>query len=466
MIDTLSSIVGPAHVSSGPDTAAWARDWTGKYDGAPAAVVRPASTEEVAGVLRAAAGHGWAIVPVSGHTGLNGGAHAPGALLLSLDRMRAIRGIDTAARTAEVEAGVVLADLHAAAEAQELIFPMTFGAKGSARIGGMIATNAGGSNVLRYGSMRHLVLGLEAVMADGRVMRLMSGLHKDNTGLDLRQLLIGSEGTLGIVTGAVLKLAPKPRAFATAMVAAASLPAALDLLNRLKDASGGAVEAFEYMPDSFIARHMAHIRGAREPFAERHEVNLLVELGATAERDATPGPDGRIPLAALLEEELGAAFEAGLVRDATVAQSEAQRREMWARREAAAEVTFTGEAVVDTDIAVPLSAVPAFFDRVRPAVAALDPGATDLAVAHLGDGNVHYTVYPSREDAALMAAIREAVDDTAVGLGGSFSAEHGIGLSKLDALRRLKDPVAQDAMRAIKRALDPQNILNPGKTIP
>lgn len=466
MIETLSAIVGAAHVATGPDTAAWARDWTGKYQGAPAAVVRPAATDEVAAILRAAATHGRAVVPVSGNTGLNGGAHAPGGLILSLDRMRAIRGIDTAARTAEVEAGVVLSDLHTAAEAQDLVFPMTFGAKGSARIGGMIATNAGGSNVLRYGSMRHLVLGLEAVMADGRVMRLMGGLHKDNTGLDLRQLLIGSEGTLGIVTAAVLKLAPKPRAFATAMVAAASLPAALTLLNRLKDASGGAVEAFEYMPASFIARHMAHIEGAREPFAARHEVNILVELGATADRDAVPGPDGRVPLAALLEEELESALDDGLVLDATVAQSGAQRREMWTRREDAAEITFTGEAVVDTDIAVPLSAIPAFFDRVRPAVTALDPGATDLAVAHLGDGNVHYTVYPSREDPGLMAAIREAIDDTAVGLGGSFSAEHGIGLSKLGALKRLKDPVAQDAMRAIKRALDPQNILNPGKTIP
>ncbi len=466
MIDSLAAIVGPEHIATGIDAQPWARDWTGTYSGLPAAVVRPGSTEEVSAVVTAAARGGWPIVPVSGGTGLVGGGHAPGGLVLSLDRLRAVQEIDTAARTASVQAGVVLADLHAAAEARDLIFPMTFGAKGSARIRGLIATNAGGSNVLRYGSMRQLVLGLEAVMADGRVLSLMSGLRKDNTGLDLRQLLIGSEGTLDIVTATVLRLSPRPRAYATAMIAAASLPAALQLLNRLQGASGGAVEAFEYMPARFIARHLDRVPGARPPFAQPHDVNILAELGAVAARDAEPGPDGVVPLTALLEAELARALEDGLVREAVLAHSEAQRRDIWARREAAAEITFTGAPVVDCDIAVPLTAVPDFLERARQVVTALDPGATDLAVAHLGDGNVHYTVYPSRDDAAHKAALRAAVDDTALALGGSFSAEHGIGQTKLDALRRLKDPVAQAAMRGIKAALDPQGLLNPGKTIP
>ncbi|SLN22760.1 FAD-binding oxidoreductase [Roseisalinus antarcticus] len=464
MIEQLQAILGTPNVLTGTDTAPWARDWTGKYLGAPAAVARPGSTEDVSAVMAAAHANGWRVTPVSGNTGLNGGAIAPGELILSLDRMRTVRDIRPAARVAEVEAGVVLADLHGAVAPHGLIFPMTFGAQGSARIGGMIATNAGGSNVLRYGSTRALVLGIEAVMADGRVMSLMSALHKDNTGLDLKNLMIGSEGALGIVTAATLKLFPKPQAYATATVAAASLEAALALLTRLQDASDGAVEAFEYMPGRYIERHVARVAGAREPFDTRHEVNLLVELGAVAPRDTAAGPDGRVPLSALLEEQLGAALEDGLVQDAVVASSEAQRRQMWERREASAEITFGPEPIVDTDISVPLDRVPDFMGLVQTRVLAFDPGARDLVVGHLGDGNLHYTVYPS--DESLGPRIREIVDDTAVEFGGSFSAEHGIGLSKLGALRRLKDPVAQDAMRAIKAALDPKGILNPGKTIP
>ncbi|KAA9005245.1 FAD-binding oxidoreductase [Histidinibacterium aquaticum] len=464
MIDELRALLGPDRVLTGAETAPWARDWTGQYEGQPLAVARPGSTEEVAGVMRLAARAGCPVTAVSGGTGLVGGGITEGGLILSLDRMRRIGPVNRAARTVEVEAGVVLQDLHAAAEAEGLIFPMTFGAKGSARIGGMIATNAGGSNVLRYGSMRRLVLGLEAVMADGRVLTLMSGLHKDNTGLDLRQLLIGSEGTLGIVTRATLSLAPKPAAYATATVGVPSMEAGLTLLRRLQDASGGQVEAFEFMPDIYIDRHVAH--GGTPPFAERHPVVLLVELGATAARDTVPDAEGRVPLDRLLEEELAGAFEAELVSDAVLAASEAQRREMWARREAAAEITFTGEPVVDTDVALPLDRLQEFFDRVRPAVAALDPEATDLAVGHLGDGNIHYTVFPSRSEREHAAALRAAVDDTAAALGGSFSAEHGIGRSKLETLRRLKDPAAQEAMRAVKAALDPAGLLNPGRTIP
>lgn len=463
--DRIAEALGAANVLTGEDAAPWGRDWTGKWPGAPLCVARPASTEEVAAVMRIAHESGTPVTPVSGNTGVTGGSRAEG-IVLSLDRMRAIREIRPAARTAVVEAGVVLSDLHAAVEEHDLVFPMTFGAKGSARIGGILSTNAGGSNVLRYGNTRVLCLGIEAVLADGRIMNLLSGLRKDNSGLDLRDLLIGAEGQLGIVTAAVFTLAPRPRAYATAMAAVPDMEAALGLLNRLQEETGGAVEACELMPRVYIERHMAHFPDASEPFEQPHEVNLLIELGSAAPRDATPLPDGTVPLVTLLEEVLAAGLEEERVLDAVVARSEAQRTAMWQRREVAAELTFDRSPVVDTDVAVPLDAIATFFEQARARIAELDAGATDFVVGHLGDGNLHYSVYPTRDDADLLERIREAVDDTAASLGGSFSAEHGVGLSKLSTMRRLKDQVALDVMRDIKAALDPKGILNPGKTIP
>ncbi|WP_084861140.1 FAD-binding oxidoreductase [Salibaculum halophilum] len=461
-----TEIVGADHAMIGADTARWARDWTGTYIGAPGVVLRPADTAQVAAILRKASQLRLSVTPVSGNTGLVGGAHAPGGVLLSLDRMNAIREINPRARTATVEAGVILSGLHAAAEAQDLIFPLTFGARGSAMIGGVLSTNAGGSNVLRHGNARDLCLGLEAVLADGRVVDLMKAVHKDNSGLDLRNLLIGSEGQLGVITAAVLKLSPRPRAHATAMVAVPELTDALDLLNRLNDASGGAVEAFEYMPRAYIQTHLDRVAGARPPFDAMHEVNILVDLAATSERDATPGGDGQTPITDLLEQELGAMLDAGRVLDATVARSEAQRAEIWARREAAAELTFWRKPVIDTDVAVPLDFVPRFLELADARVTAHDPGAEPFYIAHLGDGNVHYCVYPSGDSSALKDAIVTIVEDVVTELGGSFSAEHGVGQSKLATMRRRKDPTALAMMRRIKQALDPQGILNPGKTIP
>ncbi|SHE80489.1 FAD/FMN-containing dehydrogenase [Loktanella atrilutea] len=467
ILSTLQDVLGPQGLlTTEADMAPWARDWTGAYASTPLAVARPATTAEVSAVMAACHASGQPVVPVSGNTGLNGGAAAQGALVLSLDRMTAIRGIDTAARTAEVEAGVILSRLHDAAADHDLIFPLTFGARGSAMIGGVLSTNAGGSNVLRYGNTRDLVLGLTAVMADGRVMDLMGRLHKDNSGLNLKHLLIGAEGQLGIITAATVKLFPKPRAYATAMVAAASLDAALTLLHRVQAATGGAVEAFEFMPAAFIAGHLALVAGAKPPFAEAHDVNILIEVGATAPRDATPLDDGTVPIVTLLEDTLVQMMEEGLILDAVTARSEGHRREMWARREAAAEITFARRPFVDTDIAVALPDVATFLAEARRRLLVLDPAASDLSVAHLGDGNVHYTAYPSRDDADLKAAIREMVEDVVQDLRGSFSAEHGVGLSKLGSMARRKDPVALDAMRAIKAALDPKGILNPGKTIP
>jgi FAD/FMN-containing dehydrogenase len=466
LIAELHTALGAAQVLTGADAARKAHDPTGKYRWQPLALVRPADTAQVAAVLRLATQAGVAVVPVSGNTGLAGGTGAEGAIMLSLERLNRIRDIRPDARVAVAEAGVVLSRLHEAAEAHGLYFPLWFGARGSAMVGGVLSTNAGGSNVLRYGNTRALCLGLEVVLADGRVMNLMGALHKDNSGLDLKDLFIGAEGTLGVITAAVLKLVPKPAAYATAMVAVPSLPAALDLLNRLQSATGGAVEAFEYMPRSYMERYAVCNPKARPPFGEPYEVTLLVEVGATAPRDATPGPDGTTPVVALLEATLAAMMDQGLVLDALVARNGAQRAEMWARREAAAAITFTRQPLVDNDIAVPLDKVETFVRRMEQRLPEVDPGAESITVAHLGDGNLHYTVWPTSGDVALHDRLRAAVEDIVADLGGSFSAEHGVGTSKLTTMARRKDPVALDVMRAIKTALDPAGLLNPGKVIP
>lgn len=464
IVEDLSGLLDAKGLLTGQDMAAWSRDWTGQFEWTPLCVARPRTTEEVAAVLKAANAARVPVVPVAGNTGLAGGSYGDGAAMLSLDRMNAIEEIRPGARLAVVQSGVILSDLHAAASEAGLSFPMTFGARGSARIGGLLAMNAGGSNVLRYGNTRDLVLGLEAVLADGRVVDLMSELHKNNTGYDLRHLLIGSEGTLAVITRAVLKLVPQPGAYATAMMAVATLDGALETLYRLQDATGGAVEAFEFMPAAYLRDYAEMHPDARPAFEQEHEVNILVELGATAPRDVTPGPDGQVPLSGYLEEVLGAMMADGAVLDAVVAQNQAQRDEMWARREAAAELAFMRPNVLVNDVAVPLDRVGAFLDRAREALFRIDPEAHESVVSHLGDGNVHYAVQLSAPD--LKAPVMEAVEDVVLALGGSFSAEHGIGLVKRPSMARRKDSVALDMMRAIKAVLDPQNILNPGKVLP
>jgi len=466
LIVELGQVLGLSHVLTGDDRAGHTRDWTGKYTADPVAVVRPATTDEVAACLRIAAKHGVAVVPVSGRTGLVGGAMTHGGLMISVERMNKIREIRPEARIAVVEAGVILDRLHEAADTEGLYFPLWFGARGSAMIGGVLSTNAGGSNVLRYGSTRALCLGLEVVLADGQVLNLMSELHKDNSGYDLRNLFIGAEGTLGIITAAVMKLVPRPRAYATATLAARSLPDALVLLNRLREATGGAVEAFEYMPDTYMRRLAEARPDIRQPFTPRQLVNILVEIGATAPRDAEPNAEGEVPVTVLLQEVLAEMMEEGAVLDAEIAQSVAQRRAMWERRELAAEITFDRKPAIDTDVALPLDKVDVFLRRMAARLPLLDPGAEDLCVAHLGDGNVHYTVFPTRDDAELYDRVVEAVEDEVQALRGSFSAEHGVGLSKRASMARRKDPVALAVMRSVKAALDPDNRMNPGKIIP
>lgn len=466
LIAELTARFGAGHVLTGADTARFVGDWTGKYTAAPLAVVRPGSTAEVAETLRLAARHGVPVVPVGGGTGLVGGSMTTGGLMISLERMNRIRELRPEARLAVVEAGVVLSRLHDAADAAGLNFPLWFGARGSAMIGGVLSTNAGGSNVLRYGSTRALCLGLEVVLADGRVLNLMSELHKDNSGYDLKSLFIGAEGTLGIITAAVMKLVPKARAHATATLVARSLPDALTLLNRLQESTGGLVEAFEFMPRSYMDRLSVVRPDLGQPFGAVHDVTILVELGSTSARDCVPGPDGSLPLVTLLEDTLAARMEDGVVLDAVFATTEAQRRTMWARREAAAELTQGWLPSIDTDVAVPLTAVDAFMRQALARLRDIDPDAQTLTVAHLGDGNLHFTIFPTDDDPALGDAILTAVEDVVQDLGGSFSAEHGVGLSKRASMARRKDPVALDVMRSFKALLDPGNLLNPGKILP
>lgn len=466
LIAELTARFGAGHVLTGADTARFVGDWTGKYTAAPLAVVRPGSTAEVAETLRLAARHGVPVVPVGGGTGLVGGSMTTGGLMISLERMNRIRELRPEARLAVVEAGVVLSRLHDAADAAGLNFPLWFGARGSAMIGGVLSTNAGGSNVLRYGSTRALCLGLEVVLADGRVLNLMSELHKDNSGYDLKSLFIGAEGTLGIITAAVMRLVPKARAHATATLAARSLPDALTLLNRLQESTGGLVEAFEFMPGSYMDRLSVVRPDLGQPFGAVHDVTILVELGSTSARDCVPGPDGSLPLVTLLEDTLAAMMEDGVVLDAVFATTEAQRRTMWARREAAAELTQGWLPSIDTDVAVPLTAVDAFMRQALARLRDIDPDAQTLTVAHLGDGNLHFTIFPTDDDPALGDAILTAVEDVVQELGGSFSAEHGVGLSKRASMARRKDPVALDVMRSLKALLDPGNLLNPGKILP
>jgi len=465
-VPDLIAALGPANVLTGPDMAAYTHDWTGKYTSRPCAVARPASTAEVAATLRIAQAHGLSVVPAGGRTGLVGGLMTDGGLMVSLDRMNRIRALRPSSRVVVAEAGVILSSLHDAAAAENLYFPLWFGARGSATLGGALSTNAGGSNVLRYGSTRALCLGVEVVLADGRVLDLMGELHKDNSGYALKDMFIGAEGTLGFITAAVMKLVPAPRAHATAMVALRSLDDALHLLNRLQQATGGAVAAFEYMPGPYMRRLAAARPDIRLPFDRIHDTAILVEIATTIPDQATPRDDGSLPLTDSLETVLAAMLDEGAVLDAELARSDTQRATMWQRRELAAEVTFARKPSIDTDVSLPLDRVGDFLSAMQAALPTIDPGADSLAIAHLGDGNIHYTVFPTRDDPALAEAVVTKVEDVVQSLRGSFSAEHGVGLSKKPSMARRKNPVALQVMRSLKAALDPDNRMNPGKVLP
>jgi FAD/FMN-containing dehydrogenase len=466
ILEKLRDIVGAAHVFEGKEGGKYGSDWTDTYVFTPLAIVRPADTQQVSDVVKLANAEKISIVPMSGNTGLVGGTYAQGALVLSLERLNDIREVRKSSRVAIVEAGVVLTSLHQAVDGHDLIFPMTFGARGSAMLGGILSTNAGGSNVLRYGNTRDLCLGLEVVLPSGEIMELMSEIHKDNSGYDLKHLMIGAEGTLGIITAAVLKLQPKPKAYATAMVATRSLDEALSFLNNLQMATGGAVEAFEYLPAKYLEKYFNVFPDARQPFAQIYEHNIMVELGTTVHELCETDSEGKTHIINSLESILAREFEAERVLDAVVAQNLAQRDEMWERREAAAEVTVIQKPLINNDVALPLEKVSEFFKTAGERLEALDPGIEPVCVAHLGDGNVHYVVWPKSQNPAVHDEIVKTVEEIVLSLGGSFSAEHGIGITKLPSMERRKNPVAMKVMRQIKAALDPNNIMNPGKVIP
>lgn len=439
------------------DIAPWLTDWRGRYHGAADTLASPASTEEVAAVLQLCAAHRVKLVPQGGNTSMVGGATPPqegGALLLSLRRMNRIRALDAQGGTIVAEAGVILANLHDAAAGEGMRFPLSLGAKGSATIGGLCATNAGGTQVLRFGTMRQLVLGLEAVLPDGSVLDSLAPLKKDNRGPDLKQLLIGAEGTLGVITAATLRLVPAPEEVVTAWIGLASPQDALTLLRSLERA-GLAVESFELVPDESLRRVLRHIPGTRAPLTAPTPWNALIEItGAAGVRGAAE-----------------AALTADVVQDGVIAENGAQADAFWRLRESISEAERASGPAVQHDIAVSVDAMPGFMIAAAAAAESRFPGTSAGAFGHLGDGNVHFHVRaPDGAAPDWVAthgkAISSFVYDLVTQAGGSISAEHGIGQMKLADFARLAEPGRVHALRALKAAFDPLGLMNPGKLIP
>ena len=447
---------------TGTDMAPYLEEQRGLYHGSALAVVRPGCTDEVAAVVRACAEAGIAIVPQGGNTGLCGGGVPQGrAVVVSTERLNRIRALDPINLTMTAEAGCVLATLQAAAEEADCLFPLSLGAEGSCRIGGNVSTNAGGLNVLRYGNTRELVLGLEVVLADGRVWDGLRALRKNNTGYDLKQLFIGAEGTLGIVTACTLKLFPRPREVQTALIALPEPQAALTLLAAARDASGDAVTACELIPRIGVELCLKHVGGARDPFDRPHPWLLLLELSSSR-------PGG---LRQALESVLANALEQGHALDAVLAETGEQRNAFWRLREGIPEAQRKEGGSIKHDVAVATSRVPELLARATAAVEAALPGVRVVAFGHLGDGNIHFNLtQPSSDDKHAFLArweeMNRIVHDIVAEMGGSVSAEHGIGQLKIAEMARYKSEVELDLMRRVKAALDPQGIMNPGKVLP
>lgn len=467
----LRDIVGANNVlTESSDTASYLTDWTGEFSGTALAVVRPGDTQEMSEVVKCCKAEAIAIVPQGGRTGLSGGGIPVGELpsiVISLTRMNSIRKLDEAGRTVIAEAGVVLETLQNEASERGLLFPLTFGAKGSCTLGGNLATNAGGSNVVRYGNTRELCLGIEAVMPDGSIVNGLSGLRKDNTGYALKDLLIGSEGTLGIITAAVFKLFPMPVARETAFLSMASVDAAIQALNAIQDRTGNSVEAFEYVPQPVVDAVCKAFPNIRPPIEGNVQTGVLLEIGSSRLLDAETGAEGSTHLETELLDILEALIEAGLVEDAVIAQSGQQRAEFWHLRESVLEAILAYGSSYHFDISLPLANVSAFIEKMD--AKATELGFESLTIGHLGDGNLHYALASPDRDGWSDLPLEEAKQEAFTllrRLDGSFSAEHGVGQSKLDIMRALKDPAQLALMRSIKRALDPTGILNPGKLVP
>lgn len=462
MIPDFAAIVGAANVLTGTDCAPYLEEQRGLYHGSALAVVRPGSTEEVAAVVKACAETGIAMVPQGGNTGLCGGGVPEGrAVVISTERLTRIRAVDPINFTLTAEAGCVLATLQDAAEAADCLFPLSLAAEGSCRIGGNVSTNAGGVAVLRYGNTRELVLGLEVVLADGRVWNGLRSLRKDNTGYDLKQLFIGAEGTLGIITAVTLKLFPRPRERATAMVALPDPSAALRILAAARAASGDAVTACELIPRIGVELCLRHLEGVRAPFDTPHPWVLLLELSSSR-------PGG---LREALEQVLEQALENGDALDAVLAESGEQRKALWRIREGVPEAQKREGGSIKHDVAVPVSHVPEMLARCTAAVEAALPGVRVVAFGHIGDGNIHFNLtQPEGIDKQAFLAewkrLNRIVHDIVAEMDGSVSAEHGIGRLKIEEMARYKSPVELDLMQRVKAALDPRGLMNPGKVLP
>ncbi len=448
-------------VTDAADIAPYVRDWRGNYVGSSGLVVRPANTQEVADVVKLCAATGTPIVPQGGNTGMVGGSvpdSSGAAIVLSLTRMNQIRSIDLANNAMTVEAGCILAAVQEAALANNRFFPLSLAAEGSCTIGGNLSTNAGGTAVLRFGNARDLVLGIEAVIPDGQIWHGLKALRKDNTGYDLKHLLMGAEGTLGIITAAVLKLFPKPQRTSTALVAVPDPAAAVALLATIQGAMGDRLTGFELMSRVCLDHVIAHFPATTEPFVARHDWQVLIELADTFKDAALEDA-----LAAALEP----AFATGQALDAIIATSEAQSQALWSIREHIPEAEKLRGRSVKHDISVPISRIAEFIRRGDIALGKTFPDAQVICFGHIGDGNLHYNLsfpglLPSTEQTRAANAIVYALLDE---LGGSISAEHGLGQMKRDEITRHKSAVELDMMRAIKAALDPRGIMNPGKVL-
>ena len=464
-IDSLTDIVGDSGMLTGPtDMAPYLIDERQRYRGNALAVVRPVSTEQVSAIVRRCAEAGVAIVPQGGNTSLCGAAtpfEHGGEIVLSLARMNRIREVDPTNYTITVDAGVILADVQKAAEEADRLFPLSLGGEGTARIGGNLSTNAGGTGVLRYGTARELALGLEVVLPDGRVWDGLSGLRKDNTGYDLKQLFMGAEGTLGIITAAVLKLFPRPDDVQTAFVAVPDARSAVEFLTRARIASGDRVITFELIPRLPLELVLRYIPGARDPLANSYDAYVLFELASSQ-----PGDD----LRGLMETVLSDAMQAGLALDAAIAESGQQAADFWRLRETLPEAQKHSGASIKHDVSVPISRIADFLADASAKVEAAVPGLRVCAFGHLGDGNIHFNLcQPEGGDGAAFEArmvdLNRIVHDTVVSMRGSISAEHGIGRLRKDELAHYSSDVSLDLMRRIKAAIDPGGIMNPGKVI-
>lgn len=465
-IETLAARLGPKAVITDPqDIAPWLVDWRGRFHGASAAILAPATTAEVAMIVGLASAAGVPLVPQGGNTSMVGGATPPAdgsAVILSLRRMKMIRQVDPVGNLAIAEAGVILADLHDAAKAVERRFPLTLGARGSATIGGLVSTNAGGTQVLRFGTMRSLVAGVEAVLPDGSIHDGLAALKKDNRGYELTQLLVGAEGTLGVITAATLRLVPAISARTVAWAGVASPEDALAVLRRM-EAATDMIESFEIIPDHSLGLVLSHVPGARAPLNDSHPWHILIEAVASGE--------GGEPPSVVVERLLVAAIADGLIADAVIAASEAQAEAFWRLRDSISAAERASGPAVQHDISVPVATMPRFMISAARAVEARFAGTTAGAFGHLGDGNVHFHVRapadadPERWYAEQAPQITPFVHDLVTAVGGSISAEHGIGQMKLAELERLSSPARLMALRAIKMALDPGQIMNPGKLV-